>query len=274
MQCFRMSASSLMDESGQTFPVREIQVLVKYLSSGSGDAASQFGTSREGQLREEASRHLAFLAHELRTPLSSARLALSVLRTKGLKLNDGPSGGVLERSHVKLGTLIDESLVGARLDAGAHADVIQLELQPFLDQACDESDAEASVRQIQLLRSLMPDLWVQGRSPVAPLRRLEPGAQRSEVHARRRASTAAYKTIDGFHCIEIEDECGGLRAGFETQLFHAFSQFGEDRSGFGLGLAIAKQAIEAQGGSIAVRDLPGKGCVFSLKLVKASGRRA
>jgi len=38
------------------------------------------------------------------------------------------------------------------------------------------------------------------------------------------------------------------------------------QSGFGLGLAIAKQAADAHGGSIRVQNLPGKGCVFVLEL--------
>ena len=35
---------------------------------------------------------------------------------------------------------------------------------------------------------------------------------------------------------------------------------------FGLGLAIAKQAVDAHGGSIRVQNLPGKGCIFVLEL--------
>jgi signal transduction histidine kinase len=41
---------------------------------------------------------------------------------------------------------------------------------------------------------------------------------------------------------------------------------GQDRSGFGLGLAIAKQAVEAHGGELRVHNLPGRGCVFVLDM--------
>jgi hypothetical protein len=40
----------------------------------------------------------------------------------------------------------------------------------------------------------------------------------------------------------------------------------KDRSGFGLGLAIAKQAVEAHGGELREHNLPGKGCVFVVDL--------
>jgi signal transduction histidine kinase len=65
---------------------------------------------------------------------------------------------------------------------------------------------------------------------------------------------------------EIEDECGGLPPGKIETLFMPFSQRGEDRTGLGLGLSICLKAAQASGGEMNVRDLPGKGCVFTLNL--------
>jgi len=66
--------------------------------------------------------------------------------------------------------------------------------------------------------------------------------------------------------IEVEDQCGGLPPGKSEELFTPFVQAGTDRSGFGLGLAIARQAAEAHGGTIRVRDMPNHGCCFTLEL--------
>jgi hypothetical protein len=66
--------------------------------------------------------------------------------------------------------------------------------------------------------------------------------------------------------IEVEDECGGLPPGRAEGLFEAFEQRGSDRSGLGLGLAIARESVEFNGGTIRVRDLPGRGCVFTVDL--------
>jgi signal transduction histidine kinase len=65
---------------------------------------------------------------------------------------------------------------------------------------------------------------------------------------------------------EVEDECGGLPPGKPEDLFRAFEQRGPDRSGAGLGLAICLKAAKANGGQMRVRDLPGKGCIFTLDL--------
>jgi signal transduction histidine kinase len=49
-------------------------------------------------------------------------------------------------------------------------------------------------------------------------------------------------------------------------MFSPFQQRSQDRSGLGLGLSIARRSIEADGGTLAVRDLPGVGCVFTIRV--------
>jgi signal transduction histidine kinase len=66
--------------------------------------------------------------------------------------------------------------------------------------------------------------------------------------------------------IDIEDHCGGLPEGDPEDLFLSFTQSGPDKSGVGLGLSICRRSIEANHGVLRVRDLPGKGCVFTIDL--------
>jgi signal transduction histidine kinase len=66
--------------------------------------------------------------------------------------------------------------------------------------------------------------------------------------------------------IEVEDECGGLPEGQTEDLFGVFEQRSADRSGLGVGLAIARASVEMNGGEIRVRDLPGRGCIFTIEL--------
>ncbi len=77
---------------------------------------------------------------------------------------------------------------------------------------------------------------------------------------------------DGHVVIEVEDECGGIpeSTGDPFQSFGA--QRGSDRTGLGLGLAIARTAVRAHGGDIHIRNTPGKGCVFSIEVPLATVR--
>lgn len=65
---------------------------------------------------------------------------------------------------------------------------------------------------------------------------------------------------------DVEDECGGLPAGNPEDLFRPYTQRGTNREGLGLGLGITRKGIEAYDGEVGVRNVPGKGCVFTITL--------
>ncbi|MEN9212636.1 MAG: HAMP domain-containing sensor histidine kinase, partial [Thermostichus sp. DG02_4_bins_136] len=65
--------------------------------------------------------------------------------------------------------------------------------------------------------------------------------------------------------IEIEDDGPGINPEHLPYIFEPFYRAGSE-GGFGLGLAIAKQVIEAHGGQITVTSLLGQGTTFRVKL--------
>jgi signal transduction histidine kinase len=66
--------------------------------------------------------------------------------------------------------------------------------------------------------------------------------------------------------IEVKDNCGGLAPGEAEKMFDPFIQNNADKTGVGLGLSIARRSVEANGGTLSVRDIPGTGCVFTINL--------
>ena len=75
----------------------------------------------------------------------------------------------------------------------------------------------------------------------------------------------AYAAADRI-LIDIEDHCGGLPWSNPEQLFLPFTQGGTDKRGLGLGLSIVRRSVEANNGTVHVRDRPGVGCVFTIDL--------
>ena len=62
--------------------------------------------------------------------------------------------------------------------------------------------------------------------------------------------------------IEVEDKCGGLPPGDAEGMFLPFARGGTDKTGRGLGLSISRRSVEANGGTLNVRDLAASGMRF------------
>jgi signal transduction histidine kinase len=166
--------------------------------------------------------------------------------------------------------VIDRSIAAVRLKADAknRAPISLVELVRDLAFA---AEIDAQVRGRRFTAGLVPadvtldaDLYLL----TTALTNLLQNAfkfTRPQGHVHLRVAASAERVR-----FEIEDQCGGLPAGRVDDLFQVFAQNDSDRSGLGLGLAISKQAVEAHGGTIAVRDLPGQGCIFTVDLPRAA----
>ena len=65
----------------------------------------------------------------------------------------------------------------------------------------------------------------------------------------------------------------GSGEGTAETMFTPFTQRSTDRSGLGLGLSIAKRNVEADGGTLTVKNSPGTGCVLTMKLPRHEVQR-
>jgi signal transduction histidine kinase len=73
---------------------------------------------------------------------------------------------------------------------------------------------------------------------------------------------------------EVEDECGGLPPGDAAKLARPREEHGAMRARENAGLAAVRRLAAARGAEIQVRDVPGKGCVFTLDLPRRPPRGA
>ena len=173
---------------------------------------------------------------------------------------------MLERSLRGLRRLIDRSLTEVRLEAGIQ-NRERVRLADFLEEVRISAILETNGR--NMLFTVAPvegDLVVEvdRQTLAAVLANLLLNAFKFS----RPGGTVTMKThaMGDRVLIEIADECGGLPPGRTEELFQPFEQRGADRSGLGLGLAICLRGVEANGGTLHVRDVPGHGCVFTIDL--------
>jgi len=242
------------------FDPEEYAHLVGCLSRGAAEAVREFAGLRALELRRQAWEHFAFLAHEIRNPLQTARMAAQLLRSEP----PARAVQVLERSLAQLSETVDQALVDARLrgiDAGSALHREMIDLGALLRRCIEDAVPDAEARRIALALDEVP-VRIHGDARV--LRSAFGNLIRNAVKFTRSGGKVTVRARPGL--VEIEDQCGGLRSGDEQKMFEAFRQSNEDRSGFGLGLAIARQAIDAHSGTLGVRNLPGQGCIFTVTL--------
>jgi signal transduction histidine kinase len=250
---------------GGNVSIGQLRRVLRLVNAGRTEAVVAYGQRRDGEMTRTHSQHVAFVAHELRTPVMTALMALSQLR-QHVRPEDQWAVGMLNRSLTGLRELIDKVLTAERLAGGVPLAREPLDLHALLDQVVTENRLTAEQRKIELTVSAPVTLPFNGDPRL--LRSAIDNVLGNAIKFTHEDSTVAIRAVrhEKEVVIEIEDSCGGLPEGNASELFKPFVQRDENRSGFGLGLAIVKQAIEAHGGRVSVRNLAEKGCVFVLEL--------
>jgi signal transduction histidine kinase len=257
-------------ESGVPFTMAEFRTLNRCLDDAIANAITEYARQRDSLLADRQADafnvRLGHFAHELRNQLSTATLALMVLKNGGVGLASA-TGAVLDRSLVNLRTLIDRSLAEVRMNADAELQVQRFSLADFIGDLKAAGDLEAAVRGCTLfVATVDPQLAVEADRDLlfSAVGNLLQNAFKF-TRAGSEVTLNAY-SVDDRILIDIGDDCGGLPGGDTTAMFAPFAQAAADRSGLGLGLSIARRSVEANQGRLAVRDRPGHGCVFTIDL--------
>jgi signal transduction histidine kinase len=268
------AVTELAIEMGIPIAAEEFKILNRCLDEAIAQAVTEFARQRELSLSNRETERLGFFAHELRNLLSNAMLSFEVLKTGTVGIG-GSTGAVLGRNLAALRDLIDRSLAAVRLEKGAprRAEVLLTGLMEEVEVA---AAIEANSRGLQLTVTAVAAgaaVFVDRQLIAAALANLLQNAFKFSRAAGHVVLRTDITSAPGRVLIEVEDECGGLPPGAD-ELFRPFEQRSADRSGLGLGLAIARESVEINGGVIRARTLPGRGCVFTIDLLLVSGAAA
>jgi signal transduction histidine kinase len=245
-----------------------------------GELARAFNAMADGLARlEELRRNMVTdVAHELRTPLSNIRGYLEALQDgvveperriidslheEAMLLNHlvddlqelslAEAGQLrLERQPVALADIVDRAVKAIRLRAGAERITLQVDLPEDLLVDVDPQ------RIGQVLRNLLENA----------LTHTPPGGEIAV--AAHDACPEPGRRDDQWIEVGVRDTGSGIAAGDLPYVFERFYRADKSRSratgGAGLGLAIARQLVEAHGGRIWVESTEGEGCTFTLTL--------
>jgi len=251
----------------------DFHTMNRCLDNAIASAVTEYARLRDVDASGAEVRRQGFFAHELRNHLSTAMLAFQAVKSGRVGVT-GSTIEVLERSLRGLRELIGRSVSEVRLASGTHQKE-RLRVAEFIEEMEIDASIDATSRGLQFsVERADHQLMVEVdrhlfASAISNLLQNALKFTRPSSHVWLRTRATEDRVL-----IEVEDECGGLLPGTAEAIFRPFEQRGSDRAGLGLGLAISRQAIEADGGRISLRDLPGKGCIFTVEMPLALGEPA
>jgi signal transduction histidine kinase len=243
--------------------------LNRWLDDAIAGAVTEYGRGQNqftlDQESVRGSERLGFLAHELRNLINTAVIAFEVLKTGNVGVA-GSTGGVLHRSLWGLRAVIDRSLAEVRLAQDVqHRE--QFQVSGFIEEVALAAALKANARGITLAVIPVEDGVAVEADRQVLAAAVENVLQNAFKFTRPRTTVTLRVCADAERVlIEIQDECGGLPGENPDDLFRPFEQRSADRTGLGLGLALSRGGIEANGGRIYARNLPESGCVFTVDL--------
>jgi signal transduction histidine kinase len=249
--------------------IDEFRTLNRCLDNAIADAVTEFNYERDvGTARAESSAHerQGILVHELRDHLHSAQLAFQAIRAGSVGPN-GSTGAVLERCLAKLGALVERSIIDVRTAAALPSMFQLVPLADFIREAEEVALLLAVPRDCTFVASHVdPSLAIEVDRELlmSALSNLLTNAFKFTCHSTE-VRLNAYASAERIF-IEVSDCCGGIAAESLEGLFTPFAHGSSDRSGLGLGLAISRRSVEANHGTLKVRNIPGTGCTFTIDL--------
>jgi two-component system sensor histidine kinase KdpD len=210
---------------------------------------------------------LASLAHDLRTPLTTIRIAASNLQSASLPAEQlREQGGLILAEAERLGRLFENILEMARLDAGAVITDLQW-THPSEVVTAARSQVERVLRDHVLEVSVEPDspVRIDPRLTASALAHvLENAAQYAPAHST--ISVTASVTGEGL-VVTVRDRGPGIAPAELPRLFERFYRGSTARShtsGTGMGLSIARGLLAAEGGRIWAENCAAGGALFSI----------
>ena len=210
---------------------------------------------------------IADAGHQLRTPLTVIRGFIAVLRKGELRSPEDRDRilGTMNRQSLIMGSLIDKLILLDRWEQGTS------------NGACEPIDVSQLVEDVvSPIAEALPARDIRIDAGTAASARIDPGDLTHAVtnlvdNALKYTAGAVevgVRAIGGTIWIEVRDQGPGMSP---AELRHAFDRFyrGETRrdvDGSGLGLSIAKAAVERAGGTLTVESDARAGSRFTIML--------
>jgi signal transduction histidine kinase len=249
--------------------VEQMEEITELIESAIAEVVDSYVRARDFDARRVEAEHIGFVAHELRSPLMTAQLVAGQLCSDA-KHDEDKRGELLQRSLRRATALIEGILQTERLEARViEPSRERLLLREVIEPPVESARVRAQAKNFELRAEYDSNTFIfaDRKLTISAVQNLIDNAVKFtnhgavELRVEERCEDVVIHVIDRGPGISTEE----LAIIFEP--FRRGSTHG-GVPGAGLGLAITKRALEAQGSSIQCESRPGEGAHFWFALPK------
>jgi signal transduction histidine kinase len=266
----------LAEENQLALQGKSFHILNRVLDGAIGQAVKTFAAVSAMEVKNRRDEHLAFVAHDLRTPLSAISLAASVLEREFTDLGPRISAAqtrifsTLRRNVLQLNGLVGkviEENTGFLPELGVKLERREFDLWPMVESIIEDLALVAQTARTRLIDEVDPDLIVYADAGL--LRRVFQNVISNAIEYTPRGKVViGARPLDAEGGIEVwvSDNGSGIPQDRLEKLFDKAETDYANDGGPGLGLAIARTFIIAHDGNLSVESKDGLGSTIQFTL--------
>ncbi len=263
----RVAFITIADRHGLYLVGDAARIINQRIDEGVRMAVTSFAAQQALIRKEQEDEHLAFVAHDLRTPLNAVCLLVDQLKY-GLDAKSLAETGdvfeILQRNLQRIADLIKQVLETkmepAGLGSSFHPERRVFELWPLVQRLILDLHSVSSEHGIEVVNEIPVTLPVYADAGLISQVFQNLLGNAFKYAARGRVVVSAHEA-DGLVTCVVHDNGAGIPL---EMLAKVFDKLATDpaKTGTGLGLAIVKQIVEAHGGSVSAESTQGSGATF------------
>jgi two-component system, OmpR family, phosphate regulon sensor histidine kinase PhoR len=267
----RVAFITIAERHGLYLVGEAARIINHRIDQGVRMAVTSFAAQQALIRKEQEDEHLAFIAHDLRTPLNAVCLLVDQLKY-GLDQKAIDETGnlfeILQRNLQRLEDLIkkvlDTKLQPAATGSSFTPERRTFELWPLVQRLILDLEAVSSAHDIEVVNEIPHTLTVCADAGL--ISQVFQNLLSNAFHyaARGRVVVSAREDGAGVTC-EVHDNGAGIPLEMLAKVFDKLAT-DPDKTGTGLGLAIVKQIVEAHGGTVNASSVHGAGARFTFTI--------
>ncbi len=251
----------------------------RVIDTSIGLAVKTYATQKALEVQQRREEHLAFVAHDLRSPLASIAMAAQLLaRTVPDMTQNEQAAALLETMHRNVSRLnslvvkVVQEKANLKGQVNDRVERLDVNLRTLVDVLVSDLLPLAYASNLRLVNEVPGELTASADADMLTLI-FQNLISNAIDYTPNGSVTVGARKLEASASVEcwVSDNGAGIPADRLEKVFDKLETDPDKKSGLGLGLAIVKQFVEAHGGQVAVESELGLGTTFRFTIPDEAG---